>query len=95
DVLKVYFPPIPHPAAGSQEFSSPDFDTEIPICFSPSGRILVTAKPTGSIFFWKLDLVRTRLEKDWELDWNLRGFDDGLGDSFDPVTASRVTLPSR
>ena len=49
--------------------SSPDFDHEAPLCFDPSGSIMVTYGPTGGLFFWKTDTIRAHLlglGLDWE-----------------------------
>ena len=62
--LKVYDP------SGAMEFSSPDFDREIPLCFDPDGRIMITTGQSGGIFFWKLDEVRAHLLQQG-LDWHL------------------------
>ena len=51
-----------------EEVSSPDFDRESPLCFDPSGKLLVTTGQAGGIFFWKLDAVRARLVE-MGLDW--------------------------
>ncbi len=48
--------------------SRPDFDRESPLCFDPTGLIMVTAGQTGGIFFWNLDRVRIAL-RPWDLDW--------------------------
>ena len=70
--LKVYALPYTGGSPVPLEFSSPDFDREIPLCFSPYGRILATIKPSGELFFWKLDRVRKQL-KALELDWDRQG----------------------
>ena len=62
--LKVYDP------SGTMELSSPDFDREIPLCFDPDGRIMITTGQAGGVFFWKLDDVRARLLQQG-LDWHL------------------------
>ena len=87
--LKVFVPnpyyPMKPPAF--VDFSTPDFDKEIPLCFSPYGRILVTTKPSGQIYFWHLDKVRTHL-KELDLDWDVDPFEP---EEFDRV--SRVEPP--
>ena len=90
DVITFYAPPsaeLPKPI----ELSTPDFDTEIPVCFSPCGRILITAKPTGHTFFWRLDLVRSELRK-LGLDWGLRQFE--TPDPSDRGKVGRIVLPA-
>ena len=71
--LKVYALPYTGGSPVPLEFSSPDFDREIPLCFSPYGRILATIKPSGELFFWQLDKVRKQL-KDQDLDWKVNDF---------------------
>jgi serine/threonine protein kinase len=44
------------------ELTAPDFDHEMPVCFDPTGMIMVTSGTTG-IFFWKLDAMRAELAK--------------------------------
>ena len=87
--LKVFVPNPYYPKnpPAFVDFSTPDFDKEIPLCFSPYGRILVTTKPSGQIYFWNLDKVRTHL-KELELDWEIDSFKPR---EFDQV--SRVELP--
>jgi WD40 repeat protein len=51
-----------------EEESSPDFDQESPLCFDPSGRLMITTGQSGGIFFWKLDEVRAHLDG-MGLDW--------------------------
>jgi hypothetical protein len=48
--------------------SSPDFDRESPLCFDPSGRLMINTGQAGGIFFWKLDEVRAHLVE-MGLDW--------------------------
>jgi hypothetical protein len=71
------------------EMASPDFDREAPLCFDPSGRLMVTTGRTGGLFFWRLDEVRSRLKgirlgeknSDWE------GLPDYPAQSFERVRA--------
>ena len=51
-----------------EELASPDFDRESPLCFDPYGRVMITSGPSGGVFFWKLDTIRSRLD-DLGLDW--------------------------
>jgi hypothetical protein len=51
-----------------KEVSNPDFDSESPLCFDPSGRLLITTGQAGGIFFWRLDEVRARLVE-MDIDW--------------------------
>ncbi|MCX6867646.1 MAG: serine/threonine-protein kinase [Verrucomicrobia bacterium] len=51
-----------------EEESSPDFDQESPLCFDPTGRLMITTSQSGGIFFWKLDEVRAHLDGTG-LDW--------------------------
>jgi len=51
-----------------EEESSPDFDQESPLCFDPTGRLMITTSQSGGIFFWKLDEVRAHL-LGMGLDW--------------------------
>ena len=62
--LKVYDP------WGAMELSSPDFDREIPLCFDPDGKFMITTGQSGGVFFWKLDEVRRHLEQQGKA-WNL------------------------
>lgn len=48
--------------------SSPDFDRETPLCFDSYGILLVNCTQGGGLVFWKLDAVRSHLEK-MGLDW--------------------------
>jgi hypothetical protein len=56
-----------------EELASPDFDRESPLCFDPSGMMMVTTGPSGGVFFWKLDNIRSRLN-DLGLDWDWKDF---------------------
>ena len=52
-----------------EELSAPDFDREMPLCFDPHGRMMITTGQSGGLFFWKLDEVRSQL-KELGLDWD-------------------------
>ena len=68
--------------------STPDFDRESPLCFDPTGRLMITTGQTGGLFFWKLDALRARL-KDMKLDWTqMPEFTDPI-----PPVLSRVIVP--
>jgi WD40 repeat protein len=56
-----------------EELARPDFDRESPLCFDPSGMMMVTTGPSGGVFFWKLDNIRSRLN-DLGLDWDWKDF---------------------
>ena len=56
-----------------QELTAPEFDREVPLCFDPTGMIMVNAGHAG-LFFWKLNTIRTellRLHADRDPDMNL------------------------
>ena len=54
-----------------ETLSQPDFDREIPLCFDPTGTLMITARQSGGtgIFFWRLAVLRPRLDHEWGLDW--------------------------
>ena len=72
-----------------EEMSNPDFDHEAPLCFDPSGSIMVTYGPTGGLFFWKTDTLREKLVE-MGLDWKKLP-------QFDPIAypaVRRVIVPA-
>ncbi len=82
--------------------SSPDFDRESPLCFDPTGRIMITVGQTGGVFFWKLDALRARLKemplkvanlKEATLDWEeMEAFEDPVPPVLKRVIAPEVTF---
>jgi serine/threonine protein kinase/WD40 repeat protein len=42
--------------------TAPDFDREAPLCFDPTGMLMVNTGLTG-LFFWKVDTIRNELER--------------------------------
>jgi serine/threonine protein kinase/WD40 repeat protein len=45
-----------------QELTAPDFDREAPLCFDPTGMLMVNTGLTG-VFFWKVDTIRSELAR--------------------------------
>jgi len=45
-----------------EELTAPDFDRESPLCFDPTGMLMVNTSAAG-LFFWKLDTIRSELER--------------------------------